>query len=56
MSQGVPYTFTWRSDKLIPAGQGFSHELATNGKGIDHFFEVYGERMIGALFAALANA
>jgi hypothetical protein len=56
VSQGVPYTFTWRSDKLIPQGNGFTHELATNGKGIDHFFEVYGERIIGALFASLANA
>jgi len=56
MSQGVPYSFTWRSDKLIPEGSGFTHELATDGKGIDHFFEVYGDRIIGALFAALANA
>jgi hypothetical protein len=56
VSQGVPYSFTWRTDKTIPMGEGFSHELATDGKGIDHFFEVYGERIIGALFAALANA
>jgi hypothetical protein len=28
----------------------------TDGKGVDHFFEVYGERILGALFAALENA
>lgn len=54
---GVPGSFTFRSDTVIPRSEVWS-ELghATDGKGIDHFFEIYGERLIGALFAALANA
>lgn len=55
---GVPESFTFRSDKLIagdaPGWQKGDH--ATDGKGIDHFFDIYGEQLIGALFAALANA
>jgi hypothetical protein len=56
-SLGLPGSFTFRSDTLIPASAAWS-ELghATDGKGIDHFFEVYGERLVGALFDALANA
>ncbi len=56
-SMGVPDSFTFRSDTLIPPSEAWD-ELghATDGKGIDHFFDVYGERLIGALFDALANA
>jgi NADPH:quinone reductase-like Zn-dependent oxidoreductase len=56
-SWGVPDGFTFRSDKLIPPSEVWD-ELghATDGKGIDHFFDVYGERLVGALFEALANA
>jgi hypothetical protein len=56
-SWGVPDSFTFRSDTLIPPSEIWE-ELghATDGKGIDHFFDVYGERLLGALFAALANA
>jgi hypothetical protein len=56
-SSGVPGSFTFRSDTVIPRSEVWA-ELghATDGKGIDHFFEIYGERLIGALFAALANA
>ena len=56
-ASGLPDSFTFRSDKLIPVGEVWE-ELghATDGKGIDHFFDVYGERLLGALFAALANA
>jgi hypothetical protein len=56
-SWGVPDSFTFRSDKLIPVSEVWE-ELghATDGKGIDHFFDVYGERLLGALFQALANA
>ena len=57
-SLGIPDAFTFRGDKLI--GENASGwqkgDHATDGKGIDHFFEVYGDRLIGALFAALANA
>jgi hypothetical protein len=56
-SMGLPDSFTFRSDKLIPPSEVWD-ELghATDGKGIDHFFDVYGERLVNALFAALANA
>ena len=56
-SAGVPGSFTIRSDKLLPpsdAWDALGH--GTDGKGIDHFFDVYGERIVGALFAALQNA
>jgi len=56
-SWGVPGSFTFRSDTLLPpsdAWDALGH--ATDGKGIDHFFDVYGERIVGALFAALQNA
>ena len=57
-SLGVPGSFTFRSDTLLLAdASGWQKgDHATDGKGIDHFFEVYGERLIGALFEALANA
>ena len=57
-SMGIPEAFTFRSDKLIGgSGAGWDrHGLSTDGKGIDHFFEIYGEELIGALFAALENA
>ena len=57
-SLGVPETFTFRSDKtLLENASGWGKgDHATDGKGIDHFFDVYGERLVGALFAALANA
>jgi hypothetical protein len=57
-STGVPDSFTFMSDKLIgekaSGWQKGGH--ATDGKGIDHFFDVYGDRLLGALFAAQANA
>jgi hypothetical protein len=57
-SSGVPDTFTFRADMLLGGnGAGWDeHGQANDGKGIDHFFEIYGDRLIGALFAALANA
>jgi hypothetical protein len=57
-SWGVPDSFTFRSDKLIGANaSGWEKgDHATDGKGIDHFFDVYGQQIVGALFAALANA
>jgi hypothetical protein len=57
-SAGVPDSFTFRGDKLI-GGNGNGWETgghATDGKGIDHFFETYGDRLVGALFAAIDNA
>ncbi|HEX2755421.1 MAG TPA: hypothetical protein VHM48_08160 [Candidatus Limnocylindrales bacterium] len=57
-SWGVPDSFTFRSDKtLLEHASGWlKGDHATDGKGIDHFFDVYGERIVGALYAALANA
>jgi hypothetical protein len=57
-ASGVPDSFTFRSDKtLLEDASGWQKgDHATDGKGIDHFFDVYGDRIIGALFAALANA
>jgi hypothetical protein len=53
----VPGRFTFRSDTLIPPSDAWADGgHATDGKGIDHFFDVYGERLIDALFAALADA
>ncbi|MFH1474613.1 MAG: hypothetical protein ABIG85_02010 [Chloroflexota bacterium] len=54
-SWGVPDSFTFRSDKLIGANAaGWEKgDHATDGKGIDHFFDVYGEQIIGALYAVL---
>ena len=58
MSWGVPASFTFRSDRtLLEEASGWQKNgHATDGKGIDHFFDVYGERILGALFAALQNA
>lgn len=56
-SWGVPDSFTFRSDTLLPPSTAWDElGLSTDGKGIDHFFDVYGEQIVGALFAALANA
>jgi hypothetical protein len=56
-SWGVPGSFTFRSDKLLPPSDAWTAlGHGTDGKGIDHFFDVYGERIVGALFAALQNA
>jgi hypothetical protein len=57
-SLGVPASVTTRADKtLLESASGWQKgDHATDGKGVDHFFDVYGERLIGALFAALQNA
>ena len=56
-SLGVPGSATFRSDTLLPPSDAWADGgHATDGKGIDHFFVVYGDRIIGALFAALDNA
>jgi hypothetical protein len=57
-SWGIPDSFTFRSDKTI-AGDAAGYlagDHATDGRGLDHFFTTYGEQLLGALFAALANA
>ena len=58
LDSGVPASFTFRADKtLLEDAAGWQKNgHSTDGKGIDHFFDVYGETLIGALFAALANA
>jgi hypothetical protein len=56
-STGVPGSFTFRGDTLLPPSDAWTAlGHGTDGKGIDHFFDVYGETLIGALFAALQNA
>ena len=57
-SLGVPGSFTFRSDKtLLENASGWQKgDHASDGKGIDHFVDVYGDQVIGALFAALQNA
>ena len=58
LDSGVPAKFTFRADKtLLENAAGWQKNgHSTDGKGIDHFFDVYGERLIGAIFAALQNA
>ena len=57
-SLGVPESVTTRADKtLLESASGWQKgDHATDGKGVDHFFDVYGDRIIGVLFAALQNA
>jgi len=56
-SWGVPDSFTFRSDTLLPPSAAWDElGLGADGKGIDHFADAYGEQLFGALFAALANA
>jgi hypothetical protein len=57
-SLGVPSSFTIRSDKLLleNASGWQKGDHATDGKGIDHFIDAYGDQLFAALFAALANA
>lgn len=57
-SLGVPDSFTFRSDKvLLEDASGWQKNgHSSDGKGIDHFIDVYGEALFGALYAALANA
>ncbi len=57
-SWGVPDSFTIRSDKtLLENASGWQKNgHSSDGKGIDHFVDVYGDQLFGALFAALANA
>jgi hypothetical protein len=58
LSWGVPDSFTFRIDKtLLENASGWQKNgHAGDGKGIDHFVDVYGQQLFGALFAALANA
>jgi NADPH:quinone reductase-like Zn-dependent oxidoreductase len=57
-SLGVPDSFTIRSDKtLLENASGWQKgDHAADGKGIDHFVDVYGDQLFAALFAALQNA
>jgi NADPH:quinone reductase-like Zn-dependent oxidoreductase len=57
-SLGVPDSFTIRADKtLLENASGWQKgDHATDGKGIDHFVDVYGDQLFAALFAALQNA
>jgi hypothetical protein len=57
-SWGVPDRFTIRSDKtLLENASGWQKNgHSSDGKGIDHFVDVYGDQLFGALAAALANA
>jgi hypothetical protein len=56
-SLGVPSSFTIRTDKTIAEGTP-GMELAghsTDGKGVDHFIDAYGETLIGLVFEALGH-
>ena len=57
-SWGVPESFTFRSDTiLLEDASGWQKgDHASDGKGIDHFIDAYGEQLFGALYAALATA
>ena len=57
-SLGVPDSFTIRSDKtLLESASGWAKgDHAADGKGIDHFVDMYGDQLFAALYAALANA
>ena len=57
-SWGAPESFTFRSDKvLLEDASGWQKgDNASDGKGIDHFIDAYGDQIFGALYAALANA
>jgi hypothetical protein len=57
-SLGVPDSFTIRTDKLLleDAAGWAKGDHATDGKGIDHFIDAYGNELFAAYFAALANA
>ena len=57
-SLGVPSSFTIRTDTtLLENASGWSKgDHATDGKGIDHFIDTYGDQLFAALFAALQNA
>lgn len=57
-SWGVPESFTFRSDRiLLEDASGWQKgDHSSDGKGIDHFVDAYGEQLFGALYAALANA
>lgn len=56
LAAGVPWSFTFRSDRtLLEDAAGWQKNgHSTDGKGIDHVFDVYGDTLIGILFAALA--
>ena len=53
-AQGIPSSFTIRTDKVIgegtPAFGSLGH--STDGKGVDHFFDTYGASLVGIVFAA----
>jgi hypothetical protein len=57
-SLGVPSSFTIRTDTtLLENARGWEKgDHATDGKGIDHFIDAYGDQLFAALFAALQNA
>lgn len=47
---GVPSSFTIRTDKTI--GEGSANPNLTDGRGLDHIFDLYGETLLGVFFAA----
>ncbi len=56
-SWGIPGSFTFRTDTLLPPSSAWdAGGHSTDGKGIDHVFDLYGDQIVAALFAALANA
>jgi len=49
-AQGIPYSFTTRTDKTI--GEGSANPNLADGRGLDHLVDVYGDQVAGIYFAA----
>ena len=57
LEAGVPASFTIRTDKTIGehAAAFTKNGHATDGKGIDHFIDVYGNTLIGIVIEATGH-
>jgi len=53
-SEGIPYSFTTRTDKTI--GEGSANPNLADGKGLDHLVDVYGQQVATIYFEALGQA
>ncbi len=56
-AQGIPSSFTIRTDKVIGEGTPAFGRLghSSDGKGVDHFIDSYGNALIGIVFEALGH-
>jgi len=53
LGQGIPGSWVVRTDKII--GEGSKNPNLSDGKGLDHLADVYGEAIVGIYFAALGQ-